>query len=650
MSAKETQTTFQQTVALFTSILTLVVITFIINIAYDSILFQKLGASGFFLLFAIEVFVYSGIYGQIVELVSGEEKFITTKRIIKNSQQFWLTYLGIHFGLFGLFAIYFFSFSTKGHLSFNTFYIHFHIFAVYLMTSKIIFTKYLKGKKNLRPNCALNFAAMGILLGLYLADLLFLYFPSIVPLEFSRLNNVIAFLQECTHYLQFIFLSILIVKQHPQIPEQFQVTDGKELYLIAPIGGGVFYSLGSLILKKNFAVFVVLRALSPKNYKIWNFNQHVWHKRYYKGNVLVAITSYTVNSYRAYKIAKGFKACGAKVVMGGPHMGCLPDEALEFCDSVVIGEAEAVWKQVIKDYENGCLQKTYTGGTQDVFSDEVQKEILNSPEEEMKDYIETTRGCKYRCDFCTIPAICGNKVRKKSIDHVISVIKKLKHKYKAYSFLDNNIYCDPPYARELFHALKPLNISWGAGCSIDIAKNKEDLNLAKESGCKGILIGYEIIENSHEKNKGGKLSYVNKYIQYSKAINKTGISIHGSFITAWEDDKWISLWKLLYFVFKIHPQFSIANILTPLPNSKFYNQLLEENRLVSLNWRNYGFNNLVFKHKHLNRRMFDFIFAVYRPVFFLVSSQYGNLYLIIIIYIILLFHFSFAKNLIFAFR
>ncbi len=625
-----------QTFSVFLSVITFVVITFIVNIAYDSIFFQKLGVPGFLVLLIIKVFVYAGMYGHIIDLVSGEEIVIRYKRILQNAKKFWFISFTITLVPFILHAVFSFFLKSFDLFSLRFFYVHLHMVALYLVSSWIVWAKYLRAKNLQRDNKVIDFSIIIALLGLYVLDLGVFYSTFFFPLDLFGLQNGIAFFQESICYFQFIFLSVLIINQYPAIRKQFDVSNGRELYLVSPLGGGVFHSFGALFHKRNPAAFVVLKGLTPKDYRIRTFNQYLWRKRYYKKDVLVGITSYTFNSYKAYKIAKDFKACGAKVVMGGPHAGLVPDEALEFCDSVVIGEAESVWKRVISDYENHCLQKKYYGETNDVFCEEVQQEILSSPLEEMKDYIETTRGCKFRCDFCAVPDICGNKIRKKDIKDIVQLIKKLKHKYKKFSFLDNNIYSDPPHARALFKALAPLNIKWGAGCSIDIVKNKDDLRLAKESGCEGVLFGYEIIDESEEKLKGGKYFYVNKYIEYSKEVNKIGIDIRGSFIIGWEGDTWASLWKLLYFSFRIFPQFSIVNILTPLPCSKLYNRLLEEKRLISLNWRNYGYNALVFKHKNLNQFLFGNVFAIYRPIFFLLSCQYGTLYLILIIYIILL--------------
>ena len=207
------------------------------------------------------------------------------------------------------------------------------------------------------------------------------------------------------HVFEFIFCALYILDHYPEIKEKF--SNSKEIFLINPMGAEVVQSVGFSGLRRYPPVFVVLKALSPKTYKFREFNQVLWHERYYKSNVLVCITCFTSNCYEAYKIAKEFKKRGSKVVMGGPHVTYLPHEALAFCDSVVIGQAEGVWREVIRDYENGTLKPQYRGPATEADYAQVHEELLNSPPSIVKEFLETSRGCKFRCHFCTIPALSG---------------------------------------------------------------------------------------------------------------------------------------------------------------------------------------------------------------------------------------------------
>jgi radical SAM superfamily enzyme YgiQ (UPF0313 family) len=313
--------------------------------------------------------------------------------------------------------------------------------------------------------------------------------------------------------------------------------------------------------------------------------------------------------------------------MGGPHVSYLIDEALEYCDSVVIGEAEGIWPQVVADYENKTLKKKYDGASSDDYHRLVHQELLNSPPEVIKDYLETTRGCKFKCHFCTIPSFSGGRTRRKPVFEVVELLEKVKPKYRDVTFIDNNIYSDPTYARELFKALKPLKMRWTTQCTIDIAKNDETLALAKEAGCTGFLFGYEIYNGSQAKEEGGKYSMAENYLRFTNKIKKAGIQIKAHYIFGYDTDSLKSLWRLWKFCFSIRPFFTIVSLLTPLPGSALYDDMVKENRLTNLNWHNYACHALVFRHKQINNTLLSALYPVIYVVFLLTTSQAGFVFL-----------------------
>jgi len=624
---------------IFSSVLVLVVLSFILSLFYDSVLAGYLKGFSLLIFLPVKIFFYSGIYGHLIEVISGESLFITYKGIKRNTRDYWKMY---SFFLVLPFILHFFftnAFVQYSDASISIFYAHFNIIILYLMSTFIIDRKYIRPFRIPKKRIRIKSKETFLFFLLYLLEMGLFYLPQAVDGAGHDFQNFNTFLLEGLRYFQFIFLAALILNNHPKIFKTLAGDTPRELLLINPIGGGVFNSLGSLIFRRNSAAFVVLKALTPKNYKIKILNQYVIRKRWYQEHRLVAITCCTYNSYNAYKIAKEFKESGATVIMGGPHVGFLPNEALEFCHSVVVGEAESVWKEVICDYENNVLKTKYIGSPLKEFSKEVHAEILSAPLDEMKDYLQTTRGCKFKCDFCSVPSLCLGGVRKKDINEIVEIFKKLRHKYQRYYFLDNNIYSDPSYAKELFKALKPLKIKWASGCSIDIVKDREALVLAKESGCEGLLFGYEILSNSSQIAKGGKYSLVAKYTEYSKIVQEMGISIKGSFILGWEEDRWKTLFDLWIFALKIKPQVSIVNLLTPLPGSQLFDKLLKEKRLMNLNWRNYYFDYLVFKHERINGFIMSKVFVFFRAFFLVTTSKDGHLAFWIVTFVLVLPYF-----------
>ncbi|MBU1997342.1 MAG: radical SAM protein, partial [Candidatus Omnitrophica bacterium] len=311
--------------------------------------------------------------------------------------------------------------------------------------------------------------------------------------------------------------------------------------------------------------------------------------------------------------AKGFKDAGSKVIMGGPHISCLPDEALEYCDSVVIGDCESVWLEIIQDYENDCLKQKYFKPVTEEDHHTVNVALLDLSPKDIAGYLEATRGCKFQCDFCSVPYLSNATIYKRPIEDVIALLKKAKTEYKHLGFIDTNLFNNPPYAKELFAEMKKLNITWRMQCTIDIAKDDEALKLAKESGCTSILFGYEIVADSKEKEKKGKYSMADQYIEFTKKIQKLGIKVKAQFIFGFENDTLRNIFDIWKFSLVIMPQFSSTSLLTPLPGSKLYKNFSAENRITNLNWRRYSLSYMVFKHNNFRNstitRLFPFVYS-----------------------------------------
>ncbi len=607
------------------SVPSLVLVTYMLGLFYDTSFIQDLGWSALLLFIFLKIILYSGIYGVLVELASGQEFLIDFKQFRQNIRAFWKIYslllvvpFFIHFPL-TLLSNYFKA------LPVTVVFTHFNIIALYILANYIIEKKYVKQLGLPRRKIPLSIFNIVVILALYFIDLGVFYLPQFVMTEKYYLPNFLGFLSEIIHYFQFLYFSVLILNSYPEIQKHF--TPQRELFLINPWCAGMLRSLGYALFSRGYPpAFVVLKAMTPKNYKVREFNQVIWRNRYYRGHPLVAITSYTMSSFEAYKIAKGYKQRGATVVMGGPHVTYLPKEALEYCDSVVVGEAEGVWKDVIKDYENHTLKKEYTGSGTKEYHDQVYQELLNSSPDVIKDFLETTRGCKFKCHFCTIPGLSGGNVRNKPVFQLVELIRKVKKKYNQVTFIDNNIYNDPAYARELFKALKPLNIKWRTACTIDIAKNEETLKLAKESGCVGLLVGYEISGNSPDsQNLRGKFSMAEQYRRYTQTIQQLGIAIRANFIFGFESDRLKDIWRLWRYCLSLGANSAGLGILTPLPGSQLYHDMLIENRLTNLNWCRYSMFQLVFKHKYLNDAVVSKVFPVVSVFYLLTTSKTGRI-------------------------
>ncbi|HOY09497.1 MAG TPA: radical SAM protein, partial [Candidatus Omnitrophota bacterium] len=557
-------------------------------------------------LISLKIYLLSGIYGSLVGVAAQEEPAVDRKSFFKNARRYWKLYfvcLAFHFLSNVLLAVMFDHWNLPR--NFENFFFDFLL--LYFMGFFLIKDKYSKTAP-LRHSRILVTPkqSCGVLL-LFVLNALIINLNHLLPLKDSWLSNEPVFLYTYIHFLTFTFFITLILNSYPEIEQSYDKP--REIYLVNPVSGGII--LGSFFFRFYPPIFVTLKALTPSGYHFREFNKITWKKRFFKKGKLVAITCFTSNSYEAYKIAKEFRRHGSTVIMGGPHVTHLPDEALQFCDAVVIGEVENVWENIILDYERGALKRVYQGVPSEDYYQNVHAALLKSPPDVIANFLETTRGCKYHCHFCSIPHLTKGRIRNKPLGQIVELIQKINpRKGQVLLFIDNNIISDREYAKNLFEAMIPLKITWCSQCSIDIAKDEELLNLARKSGCAQLLVGYEITSYADAKSRKGKLSMADQYIALTKKVKRLGISVKAHFIIGFDSDTYRTLWDLWRFCFQLMPYVTVVSVLTPLPGSQLFQSMLKENRITNYNWRYYGLNNLVFRHPKFDHTCFQLMFPL----------------------------------------
>lgn len=386
----------------------------------------------------------------------------------------------------------------------------------------------------------------------------------------------------------------------------------KKLILVFPSTSHPIVRLGLRLFAKYPGVysFFILSALTPKDYSIKIFNQKLfWSKRDFTGGCLVGISSITPSSCEAYKIADGFRKAGSVVVMGGPHVSFLPEEALKHCDSVVVGEAESVWPQVIKDYESGALKRIYQGTPLDDCFSPSYEYFLNADTDVLYHTgILFSRGCKYHCEFCVHPF---GKPRYMELEQAIKIIGRIREHIKlpfglkpTFFFKDDNIFSDPVYAKRLFKEMIPLDLHWCASTSIDIAFDEEALRLAHASGCQRLFIGFETIYPERlQKTSVAHMHSTQDYFKAIARIKSHGIKIISGIIFGFDYYTHRDYLKLMWFLIRARLFFNTLTILTPFPGSPLYARLKKEDRITTFDWRKYdAMYNIVFKPKHMSAR------------------------------------------------
>jgi radical SAM superfamily enzyme YgiQ (UPF0313 family) len=324
---------------------------------------------------------------------------------------------------------------------------------------------------------------------------------------------------------------------------------------------------------------------------------------------LVGITAFTSQANRAYEVAAQFQNMGVPVVMGGIHATMCLEEVMERADSVVTGEADGIWPQVLEDARNGNLKRRYDGGYAKI--DDIplaRHELLASGY--ACGAIQTTRGCPLNCSFCSVTAFNGARYRQRPIPDVVREFQSIREK-RVLVVDDNLIGTRPEHiarAKDMFRAMTQANLQkeWIAQATINFADDEELLTLASKAGCRGVFIGFESLSSEGLREIGKKFNLLKgrDFRASVRHIQRHNILVVGSFIIGLDIDK-PGIGKRIA---EVASQYGVDNLnvllLTPLPGTRLWDQMKSEDR-IALNtfpqdWEYYTLTFPVARYKHLS--------------------------------------------------
>ncbi len=310
---------------------------------------------------------------------------------------------------------------------------------------------------------------------------------------------------------------------------------------------------------------------------------------------LVGMTVITGTAERAYALAAAFRARGVTVVLGGPHVTLVPEDAAAHADAIVVGYAEESWPRLLRDFAAGTLRSRYTQSPDLVLSGYPlpDRSVLPRHRYLTTNVFEATRSCVHGCEFCVAPSAWGRRPLRKPVEAVVADIRQ--HGARRAIFVDLNLISDLDYARSLLRALIPLRLSWYGLATVRIAEEPELLDLFEESGCRGLLLGFESILSTNLKTARKGFNRPELYAQTVQRLHAHRISVQGCFVFGLEDDTAEVCRQTAKLAVEVGIDLPRFAILTPFPGTPLFQRFEAEGRILTRSWEKYDGQHVVFQ-------------------------------------------------------
>jgi radical SAM superfamily enzyme YgiQ (UPF0313 family) len=344
----------------------------------------------------------------------------------------------------------------------------------------------------------------------------------------------------------------------------------------------------------------LLAALTPSDVEISFHDDRMEPIPFDRPADLVAIPVETYTAKRAYQIASEYRRRGVPVVMGGFHATLMTDEVKEYAEAVVVGEAEDIWPQVIEDARCGRLKPIYRSNSQpDLGQVRYDRTLFRGRRYLRLGLIETGRGCRFPCEFCAVQTFFQRTARHRPIDAIVSEIAALKAEKSLFFFVDDNFAADLGFAGELAEALAPLGVRWVTQMSINAAHDEGFLAKLAASGCAGVLIGFESLDEKVLRNMRKTFNTMRSGFAGALAnLRRHGIRVYGTFVFGYDGERADSFDEAAEFAIDHRFYLAAFNHLTPFPGTPLFERLKREGRLIYDRWwldERYGYNGIPFQ-------------------------------------------------------
>jgi radical SAM superfamily enzyme YgiQ (UPF0313 family) len=372
----------------------------------------------------------------------------------------------------------------------------------------------------------------------------------------------------------------------------------------------------------------LLAGLTPPHHELRIIDESLTEIDFDQEVDLIGITAITPLAPRGYEIADQFRRRGRKVVIGGIHASWLPEEAKEHSDSVVVGEADQIWARVIEDAERGELKPFYRQ------EERTDLRHLPIPRRDLfprKGYlfhnlIQTTRGCPFDCEFCSVTALHGKTYRMRPVSEVEKEIQSLERSKAYIFFVDDNLVGNLSHAKELLTMLTRYRLRWVSQGPIHIAEDDALVKLMARAGCHGLFIGFESLREENLNLMGKRINRVEAYGRGIQKLHDAGIGVYGSFVFGYDYDDRSVFDEFIEFAERNRIDGAFLPLLTPFPGTRIYQRLKQEGRLLTEDWSKYDMATVVFRPNRMNVEELQEGFWKVNRAFYSIPSMFKRVF------------------------
>jgi radical SAM superfamily enzyme YgiQ (UPF0313 family) len=297
----------------------------------------------------------------------------------------------------------------------------------------------------------------------------------------------------------------------------------------------------------------------------------------------------TVQVKRGWRIADIYRSKGIPVIFGGIATMLHAEETQLHADAVFLGEAEGRMKEVFNDLRCGILKKRYDYLEDQPSLDDVgparreilNRELYNYKGVQMVDLVHASRGCRYHCYPCAVAYLGGRKFRPRPVAKAVEEMAAIDN-YRLF-IVDNSLAQDTQWEMELFKEMIPLKKNW---CCHPIEDNPKVLDLAAQAGAWYV---YQAVFDTSD--------YIRERIQ---RYHDHGIGVEGTILLGLDNHTEDYIHRLVEFLMDIDLDLAEFTVLTPFPHTKAYDELRQQNRILSYDWDKYSADQVVYQPRHMS--------------------------------------------------